>query len=354
MENYDLLTDRGNLGRAIWTASPCVQAPSEGIVVELQRFALTSNNFTYAKAGDSLKFWDFFLAPPGRGRMPVWGVGRVVASRSELIGEGEQIYGFFPISTYVALSPQARGSGAFVDVAAHRAPLPQTYNEYRRVSVNGMDDAFLVLRPLYSLGFFLAAYLKEQGYFGARQVLIASASSKTAATLAHEIGDDVETTGLTSGRNVASVAAAGFFNNVVAYSQVNSALEIRPSLLLDLSGDEDVAKAVRDRLGGALIKTLLAGATRAAKPSWPQRESRSDTELFFAPDHILRLREKWGAALLRDRLTLGLSNFIHRIKPWLNFQVLPGRREIQRTYGAVAEGSKAADVATILTDPMRE
>ena len=40
-----------------------------------------------------------------------------------------------------------------------------------------------VLRPLFSVPFFCAEFLKEEGFFGARLMIISSASSKTALGL---------------------------------------------------------------------------------------------------------------------------------------------------------------------------
>ena len=39
---------------------------------------VTANNVTYAVAGDSFKYWDFFPAPEGFGIVPMWGHARVI------------------------------------------------------------------------------------------------------------------------------------------------------------------------------------------------------------------------------------------------------------------------------------
>ena len=49
--------------------------------LRVERFGLTANNVTYGAFGDQLGYWQFFAAPEGWGRIPVWGFGEVVASR---------------------------------------------------------------------------------------------------------------------------------------------------------------------------------------------------------------------------------------------------------------------------------
>jgi len=63
MSDFDFLTDKADWVRAEWAPSPGVRAPADGVVIELSRFALTANNLTYAKLGDSLGYWRDFPAP---------------------------------------------------------------------------------------------------------------------------------------------------------------------------------------------------------------------------------------------------------------------------------------------------
>ena len=55
--------------------------PADGLLVRVDRFALTANNITYAVMGDQLKYWSLFPAPDGFGNIPVWGFGDVIASK---------------------------------------------------------------------------------------------------------------------------------------------------------------------------------------------------------------------------------------------------------------------------------
>jgi hypothetical protein len=56
--------------------------PQEGaVLLEIEAFALTANNVTYAVVGETVKYWNFFPAAEGWGIVPVWGHARVAASR---------------------------------------------------------------------------------------------------------------------------------------------------------------------------------------------------------------------------------------------------------------------------------
>jgi hypothetical protein len=122
-------------------------APGE-VILRIDRFALTANNITYAVAGDMLSYWKFFPAEAGFGRVPVWGFGEVARSTVPALREGERVYGYFPMSTHLAVRPDALTPAGFVDAVAHRASLPPVYNQYRRVAADPGYDASLEDRGL--------------------------------------------------------------------------------------------------------------------------------------------------------------------------------------------------------------
>ena len=56
--------------------------------LKVNAFSVTANNLTYAVFGDMMQYWNFFPAPEGQGRVPVWGFATVVESREPGLGEG--------------------------------------------------------------------------------------------------------------------------------------------------------------------------------------------------------------------------------------------------------------------------
>ena len=365
MTSSDFLTDRADLLHTHWARVPKADRPPGGIAVALERFALTSNNLTYAKFGEELGYWNYFPGPPGWGRVPVWGIGRVMESDGDGPAEGERIYGFFPISESLTMLPWSLAERDFVDGAPHRAELSSTYNEYVRIDRDpaydeSCADAYLALRPLFSLGFFLAAWLDEQAFFGARRVIVSSASSKTAAALADQLRGRVERIGLTSSVRRKLVEQGDRFERVIAYGELDdeSHLTESPAIFIDIAGDPEIRGAVHRRLGSMLVRSIRVGATRGG-PEARELGAADDLpgpkpEFFFTPMHILRLHERWGRAVLRDRLSASLSAFLRGSASWLRYEILAGKAEIANAYGALARGAAPADSAAILTAPGRD
>ena len=72
------------------SADAAPQAAPGEVVLRLDRFALTTNNITYAAFGDAMQYWAFFpTGHDGWGYMPVWGFADVV-SLIDLIRQREE------------------------------------------------------------------------------------------------------------------------------------------------------------------------------------------------------------------------------------------------------------------------
>ncbi|MCZ9677376.1 DUF2855 family protein, partial [Pseudomonas aeruginosa] len=220
---------------------PAPEALAEGqALLAVGEFALTANNVTYAALGDALRYWEFFPAGEGLGIVPVWGFAEVLASRCPGVEPGERFYGYYPMASHLLVAPaQVRGSG-FVDASEHRRNLPSVYNQYLRCSSDPLyrasDEALqMLLRPLFTTSFLLDDFLAEHAFFGATDLLLSSASSKTAIGLAFLLqrnraqrGQDYRIVGLTSAGNRAFVEGLGCYDEVLAYDRLDA---------LDASGD---------------------------------------------------------------------------------------------------------------------
>jgi hypothetical protein len=219
--------------------------PSDALLVKVDRFAFTANNITYATLGDELKYWQLFPAPKDFGNIPVWGFGQVIASRHPDVGEGERLFGYFPMATHLLIEAGHVSKRALRDIAAHRQGVSPVYNVYARV---GGDPAFAgtaghceaLLRPLFMLSFLVDDYLAENDFFGARSVMLSSASSKAAIGLAHLLHSrrkNVRVIALTSPRNAGFVGSLGFYDDVVTYDVVASLPADEPVIFVDMAGD---------------------------------------------------------------------------------------------------------------------
>lgn len=189
--------------------------PGEALL-RISRLALTTNNVTYAAFGETphLRYWDFY--PTGDGEwfhMPAWGFAEVVESTVDGLAKSERFYGFWPIASHVVMQPVRVSERGFYDGAEHRLELTSAYNQYQRISSDAAyraesENYQMLLRPLFITSFMLADFLDDNAFFGARQILMSSASSKTAYGTAFCLQDNpaVQLIGLTSAGNTSCKA----------------------------------------------------------------------------------------------------------------------------------------------------
>lgn len=357
------LVQRDALAQSRWhdIVRPADLAEGE---VELRqlRFALTANNITYARFGDAIQYWRFFpideTQDKGWGQIPVWGIGEVARSRHPQLAEGERVYGYFPMASHLVVTPEPVRAAGFVDAKAHRAELPRTYNEYARLDHDrGYDparaDQHLVLRPLFALSFFLAAHLQDANCFGARQIIISSASSKTAMGLAFLLAQHkppgVRIVGLTSPGNAAFVARAGAYDDVVTYDAITTLPADARAVVVDIAGDHKVLAAVHRHLGDTIAQSIRVGATHWDSAAANEVLPGPAPQWFFTPDHIVRRRSEWGADLLRTRLAAAWGAFVVDTDRWLRIGHGVGRSAIEAAYAEVLAGGVPPEMAHTLS-----
>lgn len=323
--------------------------PGDGEVqLRVERFGLTANNVTYGVMGDALGYWAFYpSADEGWGRVPVWGYADVVASNSPGIEPGERFYGFLPMASDVTLHATAQGPGFTAD-DEHRRALPAIYNQYVRTPPGAPHaDEALVLRPLFATSFLLEDFLRTNGHFGAGTVVLSSASSKTAYSLAHLLrraGGGRAIVGLTSLRNRAFVESLGVYDRVLTYDEVERELAGDTDLLVyvDMAGDAAVREAVHrtahDRLRhDAVVGATHWAATAAADPGEPLPGPAP--QFFFAPAHIERLTEELGPGGLQARIGEAWEGFVAQLaEGWLVVEHGEGAAALETTWLAFVDG----------------
>ncbi len=308
--------------------------------------------------GDQIAYWRFFPAAEGWGYIPVWGLGNVIRSLQPEVNEGERVYGYFPMATHLVMQPSGLRGARMLDATEHRQELPKTYNEYVLVDRDAGYDRVhegehLVLRPLFSLSFFCAEYLKEERFFDGRQVLISSASSKTALGLAFLLAQarsrDVRIVGLTSFANAGFVAQRGVYDDVLTYERIASLSDV-PSVFIDVAGDAEVRAAVHQALGNSLKHSARVGFTH-----WDALDSLETNlpgpapKLFFTPDHIIKRRNEWGPEALRSRLSEAWQSFLAYVTQWLIIEHTAGKAGVERVYREVLDGKTPPEQAHVLS-----
>ncbi|HBR83236.1 MAG TPA: DUF2855 domain-containing protein, partial [Erythrobacter sp.] len=240
--------------------------------LEIESFSVTANNVTYAVVGDGFGYWNFFpvqgAGTDGMGIVPMWGHARVIESNVSEISVGERVYGYLPMATHLDVVPGKLSASGFTDMAAHRQPMSPVYNSYSRLAADPEHDPAregerMIFGPLFKTGFLIEYFMRSQDWFGAEQVILTSASSKTAmglASTARHRSPDIRRIGLTSSGNVAFVKQSGLYDEVLAYDDVQ-ALASRPAVSVDFAGNARLLGAIHAHLGDALKYSCLVGAT---------------------------------------------------------------------------------------------
>ena len=281
-----------------------IPAPAEGeVLVAIDRFALTSNNVSYAVSGDNIGYWGYFPAADDWGKVPVWGCANVIESCCPQVPVGERLWGFFPMASHALLRPGKIRDDQFLDVAEHRSALPALYNGYRRTRaepafLQAMENERCLLFPLFATSWLIYDYLVDNGFFGAKQVLIGSVSSKTGFGLADMLHSDPNVSqrviGFTSPSNVGFVERLGCCDEVRLYGEETDIDAALPAAYVDMSGDARLTAALHNHLGDNMVDSAMVGATH-----WEQRGDTgklpgAKPTFFFAPAQIGKRDGEWG------------------------------------------------------------
>jgi hypothetical protein len=330
---------------------PVALEPGE-VRLTLERFALTSNNISYALGGDFLDYWGFFPAEVGWGRLPAMGYGIVSESANPDIAVGGRYFGFFPVGNEHIVQAQT-SSGGFIDVGTHREKHAMAYRAFDKVSdVEGENDnAMLIFRGLFMTSFLAEDFLREQNFFEATQVVITSASSKTSIALAHclRTNSTMRVIGLTSDANVDFVNSTGEYHDVVTYSEISSLDPSTQTVIVDMAGNPEIVASVHTHFGESLKYSCSIGATH-----WDQTSHRVDTpgpkpQFFFAPSQISKRSKEWGRAELNIRLETALNTFIEGSKEWLRIEHSRGADAVSETYSQLVAGKMPPEIGNILS-----
>ncbi|QXQ04781.1 DUF2855 family protein [Sphingosinicellaceae bacterium] len=302
----------------------------------VERFALTSNNVTYAAHGVDMRYWDFFSAPGEWGVVPVWGFGRVTASNVEGLEIGERFYGYWPMADAVVLTPVKVTRRGFVDGAAHRSELAAVYNGYGRATDLPGDEALhMLFRPLYVTSFLLDLACGDGG-----TAVLSSASSKTAMGLAHALKARGGWTviGLTSERNLGFVEATGLYDSVALYDEVDGLKVAGRNVYVDFAGDGAVRAAVHNRFADALASSIVVGDTHWEVSGAGQPLPGPRPEFFFAPTIMAERLAEWGQAGFDERLAVGWQGFTAAVAPWLRVVAVEGVEAARASWTRMASG----------------
>jgi hypothetical protein len=366
MTRWTIAIDRDDIRGA--TLEPLTEARlGDGEVeVAVERYAMTANNITYAVFGkpaglfgDHQGYWDFFSEADGPGRLPVWGFATVTESRADGVAVGDRFYGYYPMASHAVLTPSRVSGHGFTDITPPRTTLPGIYNSYARIDALGdyraeHHDLWPIFRPLFLTGWLIADQFADEGDYGAVQVLIASASSKTAIGLGHSIGaregNRPRTVGLTSPGSVAALTATGVYDEVVGYDAITSLDASVPSALVDMAGNMDVTAAVHRHFGDALKKSIIVGKSHWDTGNAPVADLPGPPrEGFFAPARSDKRIADWGGAGFAKAIGAAWLGFMERAPGLARVDLRHGGDAALTAYKEMLGGSADPKAGIIVT-----
>jgi hypothetical protein len=348
MKSIDFVVARDDLQqcKSIETQLPDGAAlPSDALLIRIDRFAFTANNITYAMLGDELKYWQLFPAPQGFGNIPVWGFGEVVASKHPNVAEGERLFGYFPMATHLLIEATDVTRRGLRDGAAHRQAVAPVYNAYARITgdpafAGRQGDYQALLRPLFMLSFLVDDFLAENAFYGARSVLLSSASSKTAFGLAHLLQGraDLKVIGLTSAANAGFVSSLGCYDEVVTYDRVTTLPANAPVAFVDMAGNSSLREKLHRHFSDQMKYSGRIGLThRSSSPDEPELPG-AKPRWFFAPDQIRKRAKEWGPGGIDKRFSPAWTGFAPMLDKWLKVVESRGPAAARQVYLDTLQG----------------
>ncbi len=330
------------------SAAPDAQSLADGqVLFRIDRFGFSANNITYVALGDRLHYWNFFPAGPEWGCIPVWGFADVLASTHDGVIVGDRYFGYWPMASHTVAVPGHASAQGFIEAADHRRTLPAVYNQYQRTAADpgydaSQENAYMLLRPLFLTSLMLDDFFDGESYFGADAVIVSSASSKTAYSLAFLAARRPKPRpaiiGATSRSNVDFVASLGCYDQVVAYEDLELVNASTRIVYTDFSGNAQLRARVHNHFGANVAYSAAVGLTDwdALAPSDGLPGAKPTT--FFAPAQIMRRSAEWGPGGIEQRVASAWAAFMPSLAQWMSVTRLTGGDAATQLYREMLAG----------------
>lgn len=360
--NQTLLVNRNDFRDTQLVEIPQGNLADGHIRVDIGTFALTANNITYMVTGDMIGYWKFFdpeaygIQAEGTGRMPVWGYGIVTDSKCSAIEVGAKIYGFFPIANSMDIKPVKLSPLGFQDGADHRVPLHPIYNSYTLTENDpsftpALDDIQPILRPLFTTSFLIDAFFADENFFGAEQIILLSASSKTALGTAFCLKKRgaVKVLGLTSNGNVDFTTGTGFYHQVESYDDIANLDASKKIAIIDMAGNGEVNAKLYAHFSDNLVYNCMVGKSHWQGAPPPKAEKGAPPIMFFAPDQAKKRITEWGGAGFAKNYAANWIPFCKSAQHWLDISKRQGDTALLKCYHGFLDGKADPSQGNLFT-----
>jgi len=196
--------------------------------------------------------------------------------------------------------------------------------------------------------FLIDDFITDNARFGARTVVLSSASSKTAYGTAfcmqqrRGTPDAVQVVGLTSSANFGFAESLGCYDRVVAYDALASVPADEPAVYVDFSGSTRLRSAIHHHFANRLAYSCAVGGTHWDDLGGAAGLPGPRPTLFFAPSQIKKRSVDWGHDGLQQRIASAWQAFMQVVTdarpPWLTVVRASGPEAIAATYLELLDG----------------
>lgn len=330
--------------------------PAGSILADIESVALTANNATYALFGEAMGYWKFFPASQeDLGVVPVWGFARVSQSSHPQIKVGTALYGFWPFAQQVLLKPAKLTQLGFSDDSAHRQALHGFYNMVSYVDgdpfCSGDTSLVPALKPLFATAWLLEDFYAQNSFFGAENLLVTSASSKTALGTAfcikHAQRLKGQLIGLTSKANASFVAQSGLYDQVVTYDDIG-VLPKASAALIDFAGNASVTTALHRFYDDQLKYSGVVGKTHASGGFVDGPLPGPEPQMFFAPDQARDAMARLGAQTYQNTLFEVWKDYYAGAQTWFELERLEGLDAAAQAFRELLAGTLVGSKAYLV------
>jgi hypothetical protein len=204
-----------------------------------------------------------------------------------------------------------------------------------------LDDIQPILRPLFTTSFLIDDLFGAEKFFGADQILLLSASSKTAMGTAYCLKErgGVKVTGLTSEGNKAFVEKTGFYDEVLTYDEIASMDGSVKSAIIDMAGNGKLTGALYEVFEQNIVYNCMVGKSHWKGGPPPKEFKGAPPAMFFAPDRAKQRFADWGPAGFASNLASRWLPFCEGAKDWLDIYHGEGLEALLPVYKDLLDGN---------------
>jgi len=212
-----------------------------------------------------------------------------------------------------------------------------------------------LLRPLFITSYLIDDFLADNSFFDGQTVILTSASSKTAVgtafSLHHNRADREPYTiiGLTSKRNIEFVTGLGYYDQVLAYEEIEALDAGQTAVLVDISGNVDLLSQLHHHYQDNMAYSCLVGAAHGERGSRPGALPGAKPTFFFAPAQVQKRVQDWGGKEYQKRTAEAMMAFLESAQSWLTVEENRGTAAVNAVYQTFLAGNVQPNQGHILS-----